>query len=258
MKHAVERLHLVSLFLSSVLLLAPGCTNGGHLADAAATTGRPPAPVVVSSVEQRDIPVQIKAIGNVEAYQTVQIRSQVNGQIQKIFFKEGEDVREGQQLFQLDKRPFQADLEKAIGQMKHDQAQAENSRIQAERYSGLEKAWHRLPRTGWPAECPGKGRCVRGRRRQSRRRRRPRATAVHRYRCSHQRARGKLDDQSGQSGEGERHAVSGAVEPGHSDLCHLFCAGVESGSGATALFLWSSSKFWLIPRDNRTVRQRAG
>jgi multidrug efflux system membrane fusion protein len=96
--------------------------------------------VVVASVEQRDIPVQIQAIGNVEAYQTVQIRSQVNGQIQKIFFKEGEDVRAGQPLFQLDKRPFQADLEKAIGQMKHDQAQAENSGIQADRYSGLEQA----------------------------------------------------------------------------------------------------------------------
>jgi multidrug efflux system membrane fusion protein len=95
--------------------------------------------VIVASVDLRDIPVQISAIGNVEAYQTVQIRSQVNGQIQKIFFKEGEDVRQGQPLFQLDKRPFQADLEKAIGQMKHDQAQAENSRMQAERYSGLEK-----------------------------------------------------------------------------------------------------------------------
>jgi multidrug efflux system membrane fusion protein len=48
-------------------------------------------------------------------------------------------VRLGQKLFQLYERPFQADLEKAIGQMKHDQAQAENSRIQAERYSGPEK-----------------------------------------------------------------------------------------------------------------------
>jgi multidrug efflux system membrane fusion protein len=93
----------------------------------------------VASVEQRDIPVQIRAIGNVEAYQTVLIRSQVNGQIQKIFFKEGQDVHKDQLLFRLDKRPFQADLEKAIGQMKRDQAQAENSRLQAERYSGLEK-----------------------------------------------------------------------------------------------------------------------
>jgi multidrug efflux system membrane fusion protein len=106
---------------------------------AGGAAGRPAAPVIVASVEQRDIPVQVRAIGNVEAYQTVFIRSQVNGQIQKIFFREGDDVHKDQLLFQLDKRPFQADLEKAIGQMKHDQAQAENSRIQAERYSGLEK-----------------------------------------------------------------------------------------------------------------------
>ena len=140
MKHAVKRLRLSILFcpLTAVLLVS-GCTKKEQVQVAGGSGGRPPAPVVAATVEQQDIPVQIKAIGNVEAYQTVQIRSQVNGQIQKIFFKEGEDVRQGQQLFQLDKRPFQADLEKAIGQMKHDQAQAENSRIQAERYSGLEK-----------------------------------------------------------------------------------------------------------------------
>jgi membrane fusion protein, multidrug efflux system len=94
---------------------------------------------VVATSEQRDIPIQVSAIGNVEAFQTVQIRSQVNAQIQEILFKEGEDVRQGQLLVRLDKRPFQADLEKAIGQQKHDQAQAENSRLQADRYSALEK-----------------------------------------------------------------------------------------------------------------------
>jgi multidrug efflux system membrane fusion protein len=138
MKQAVQRLRSsILLFPLTAVLLTSGCGNKEQVAGGAG--GRPPAPVVVASVEQRDIPVQIQAIGNVEAYQTVQIRSQVSGQIQRIFFKEGEDVRQGQQLFQLDKRPFQADLAKAIGQMKHDQAQAENSRIQAERYSGLEK-----------------------------------------------------------------------------------------------------------------------
>lgn len=97
------------------------------------------APVVVSTVEQRDIPVQISAIGNVEAYQTVQIRSQVNGQIENIFFKEGQDVQQGQRLFQLDKRPFQADLDKALGTLQQDEAQAANSKAQSERYSSLEK-----------------------------------------------------------------------------------------------------------------------
>jgi multidrug efflux system membrane fusion protein len=101
--------------------------------------GRPPAAVVVAEVEQRDIPVQITAIGNIEPYQTVQIRSQVNGQIEKIFFKEGDEVKKGQLLFQLDKRPFQAELEKAVGALQRDQAQESNARSQTERYSALEK-----------------------------------------------------------------------------------------------------------------------
>ncbi len=136
MRHVVERLQvLIFLVLLNALLFLSGCGNKEQLV----TKDRPAAPVVVAGVELRNIPVQIKAIGNVEAYQTVQIRSQVSGQIQKIFFKEGEDVRQGQLLFQLDKRPFQADLDKAVGQLKRDQAQEEHSRVQSERYSDLEK-----------------------------------------------------------------------------------------------------------------------
>lgn len=133
---AIRRPSYLLIFVSLVIALATSaCGNKGQ----AASTGRPPAPVVVASVEQRDIPLQITGIGNVESYQTVQIRSQVNGQIEKIFFKEGDDVRHGQKLFELDKRPFEADLDKAIAQTKHDEATAENSRIQRERYTGLEK-----------------------------------------------------------------------------------------------------------------------
>jgi len=134
-----ERRSSIFFFFLVAILFLSGCSSKDQVQAAGGAGDRPAAPVVVASVEQRDIPVQIRAIGNVEAYQTVQIRSQVNGQIQKIFFHEGDDVRKDQLLFQLDKRPFQADLDKAIGQMKHDQAQAENSRLQAERYSGLEK-----------------------------------------------------------------------------------------------------------------------
>ena len=140
LKRAVRRPQCsLFLFVLAVLLLFSGCANKGQVSAATGPGGRPPAPVVVASVEQRDIPVQIRAIGNVEAYQTVQIRSQVNGQIEKIFFKEGDDVRRGQKLFELDKRPFDADYQRALGQLKHDEAQAENSRIQRDRYTGLEK-----------------------------------------------------------------------------------------------------------------------
>src|SRR5260370_18459695 len=97
------------------LTFVAGCGNKQTAQAAAPGSGRPPAPVVVSTVEQRDVPVQITAIGNVEAYQTVQIRSQVNGQIETIHFKEGQDVRQGQLLYSLDKRTFQAALEQEQG-----------------------------------------------------------------------------------------------------------------------------------------------
>src|ERR1039457_3481323 len=120
MKHVVEELRSsILFFLLTAVLFISGCRSKDQVQAAGSSGGRPPAPVVVARVEQRDIPVQIRAIGNVEAYQTVQVRSQVNGQIQKIFFKEGEDVHQGQPLFQLDKRPFQADLEKAIRSEEH-------------------------------------------------------------------------------------------------------------------------------------------
>src|SRR5258708_24094508 len=124
---------LRTFYLFSGLVLAVSSLTGCGSKQAVQAAGqpgggRPPAPVVVANVEQRDIPSQISAIGNVEAYQMVQIRSQVNGQINDIFFKEGQDVHKGQLLFRLDKRPFAADLEKAEGAMQHDEAQADNSR----------------------------------------------------------------------------------------------------------------------------------
>jgi membrane fusion protein, multidrug efflux system len=126
------------LLLITVAMASLTACGKKDQAQAANASARPAAPVVVAVAEQRDVPVQLSAIGNVESYQTVQIRSQVNGQIQSIFFKEGQDVHKGQLLFQLDKKPFQADLEKAQGMLQHDEAQAANSRLQAERYNVLE------------------------------------------------------------------------------------------------------------------------
>ena len=123
--------------LAAPLMFLIACGNKEPV-EAAAAGQRTAAPVVISTAEQRNIPAQISAIGNVEAYQTVQIRSQVNGQIENIFFKEGDDVKQGQLLFQLDKRPFRADLERALGTLQHDQAQAANSKAQSERYTALE------------------------------------------------------------------------------------------------------------------------
>jgi multidrug efflux system membrane fusion protein len=129
---------LLILFAFFALALV-GCGQKEQAQAAAPGAGRPAVPVVVAPVEQRDIPIQLNGIGNADAFQTVQVRSQVNGQIESVHFKEGQDVKKGQLLFTLDKRPLEADLEKALGMMQRDEAQAANSAAQANRYDVLEK-----------------------------------------------------------------------------------------------------------------------
>ncbi|MCU1287262.1 MAG: efflux pump, family, rane fusion lipoprotein [Acidobacteriales bacterium] len=132
----------IALFLTFLVLtptLISGCGDKQQAQAASPNGGRPAVPVVVAPVEQRDIPVQLSGIGNAQAYRTVQIRSQVNGQIEKVHFKEGQDVKKGDLLFTLDKSPFQAEVEKAIGTLQKDEAQAANSATQAARYNELEK-----------------------------------------------------------------------------------------------------------------------
>ena len=130
---------ILSAALLMAVLVLNGCSTDKVQSAGPAGAGRPPVPVVVSTAEQRDIPLQILAIGNVEAYQSVQIRSMVNGQIAGVHFKEGQDVRKGDLLFTLDKRPFQAALDQATGNLKRDEAQLANSELQARRYTDLEK-----------------------------------------------------------------------------------------------------------------------
>lgn len=96
-------------------------------------------PVLVAPVEQKDIPVQIKAIGSVEPYSTVQVKSMINGELTGVAFTEGQDVKKGQLLFTLDKRPFEAALQQAQAALARDQAQAANQNAQAKRYDDLFK-----------------------------------------------------------------------------------------------------------------------
>ncbi len=113
--------------------LMAGCAQ-----DQAKQQGPPPSvPVVVASVSQKDVPLTLRSIGNVQAIETVQVKSLVNGQIVAVHFKEGQDVENGSLLFTLDARQFEADLKKAEGTLARDIAQANNARVQAQRYAKL-------------------------------------------------------------------------------------------------------------------------
>jgi len=156
MKHAGRLLVLVAL------LAAAGCS------DRASGTQRataPPVPVLVAEAVRRDVPLDVSVIGTVQALTTVGVKSQVSGQVVKVNFTEGQDVKAEQLLFTIDPRPFaaalaqakanvgrdtaqmrqaeaalaqrQAEVQQAMANLERDQAQLENARVQERRYKTL-------------------------------------------------------------------------------------------------------------------------
>jgi membrane fusion protein, multidrug efflux system len=118
-------------------------------ADAAAAGGKGPGgaamgapgsfvvPVVVATATRGDLPVFLNGLGNVTAFNTVTVRSRVDGQIVKINFTEGQNVTAGQALVEIDPRPYQVQLEQAEGQLAKDQAQLKDVQVDYERFKLL-------------------------------------------------------------------------------------------------------------------------
>lgn len=97
-------------------------------------------PVVVSNVTRSSIPNYLNGLGNVTAFYTVTVKSRVDGQLMKVDFNEGDLVKEGQVLGEIDPRPYQVLLEMAQGALAHDQALLDNAKVDLERYKGLKDA----------------------------------------------------------------------------------------------------------------------
>ena len=128
--------------------------NSRSASQAAATTAAPGAagkgkggsgvggfvvPVVVSTAQRGDLPVYFNGLGTVTAFNTVTVRSRVDGQLVSVAFKEGQFVHQGDLLAQIDPRPFQVQLEQALGQLAKDQAQRKDAEVNFERYKLLFK-----------------------------------------------------------------------------------------------------------------------
>jgi len=119
-----------------------GCSGGEAQQQTPQPTGRgggqnAPVPVTAAPVEQKTVPLDVQAIGSVIAASTVAVRAQITGELTSVNFKEGDEVQQGQLLFTLDKRPFEAALQQAEAQLQKDQAQATNAKAQAARYQDL-------------------------------------------------------------------------------------------------------------------------
>jgi membrane fusion protein, multidrug efflux system len=109
--------------------------QGVHAPIAAAAPA--PVPVVAQRVASGNVPIYLTGIGNVQAYNTVIVRSQIQGQLTTVPFTEGQTVHQGDLLAQIDPRPYQAQLDQAIANRDRDQAQLANSRANLQRYLPL-------------------------------------------------------------------------------------------------------------------------
>src|SRR5690349_15118968 len=110
-------------------LLASGCTgtttassgpSGGGGGGRGRRGGGGDVPVTVAQVAQKNVPVEVQVIGNVEAYSTISVKAQVGGQLTEVHFSEGDYVKKGDLLFEIDARPLQAALDQAAANLKRD------------------------------------------------------------------------------------------------------------------------------------------
>lgn len=97
----------------------------------------PPVPVSVAEASRQSVPVELRAVGNVEAVATVEIKARVGGMLSRVHFREGEAVRYADLLFTIDPRPFEAALRQAEAVLARDLAQLENARQKERRYGEL-------------------------------------------------------------------------------------------------------------------------
>src|SRR5580692_368254 len=111
----------------------------------AAATEPPPVPIVAGTVAQHDVPIYLTGVGTVVAYNTVVVRSQIQGQLVSIDFTEGQTVHAGDLLAQIDPRPYQAQIEQLTANRDRDQAQLTNALANLDRYTSLAKTGDATP-----------------------------------------------------------------------------------------------------------------
>lgn len=139
MSFPCHRLPLWLFTVSASIILLAGCAEKTPAAGKAGKSGKGggAAPVLVGTVQRQKVPVTIDAIGAVEPARNTAVRSQVTGLLEKIAFQEGQDVKEGDLLFQIDPRPFRGALNAALADLQKAKVQLDNARAQVARYEAL-------------------------------------------------------------------------------------------------------------------------
>jgi membrane fusion protein, multidrug efflux system len=130
---------LCSIFfaLAATAMLLTSCSRKTPGGEKSARGGGGVVPVLAAKATTQDVPVEINAVGTVQPYSFVSIRSQLTGKIVKVHFQEGQEVKAGDLLFTIDPRPFEAAMNQFQANLQRDQAQLINGRLNFERTSNL-------------------------------------------------------------------------------------------------------------------------
>lgn len=129
----------IRIFPAALLALAAGLSGCPQDAPQAKKPGKGPEkiPVLAVAVARKTVPLRVEALGNVEPFMTVAVKSRVEGQLLNAHFREGEAVAQGQLLFEIDARPYHAQLRQAQANLARDRAQWENAKATLRRYEEL-------------------------------------------------------------------------------------------------------------------------
>jgi multidrug efflux system membrane fusion protein len=117
---------MARFFLAGFVFL--GACSSGPSAEEPQSKQRPAVPVTVASVFTKDVPMQVTSVGNVEAFSTVAVKSRVSGELVGVHFQEGQEVKEGDLLFTIDKAPYEVALKEAQARLERDQALGRKAR----------------------------------------------------------------------------------------------------------------------------------
>ncbi|HLZ03108.1 MAG TPA: efflux RND transporter periplasmic adaptor subunit [Bradyrhizobium sp.] len=125
------------MLLLGAVVMVWRLSAAAHAPPAAAPTALPGVPVTAGSVAAADVPIVLRGLGTVQAYNTVAVKSRVDGHIVSVDFKEGQEVKEGAVLFQIDPRPYQAALDQATANIEKDHATLANAQLNFNRDAKL-------------------------------------------------------------------------------------------------------------------------
>lgn len=121
--------------VAALAVVSAGCSRSAS--ESKPSKSGAPVPVLALPAVARNVPVELRAVGNAQAFSTVAVRSRITGELTGVHFTEGQEVRAGDRLFTIDPRPARAALQQAQANLARDRAQADNAHRELERQSQL-------------------------------------------------------------------------------------------------------------------------